>query len=86
MQILKMYIIFVSVLMNVEINDYSFISKINKLREELIQLMEKVRETIVHRSDIVVWFQDAFRNIDWYDSEKKQFRVLKNISKKYLYG
>ena len=67
-----------------EINDYSFISKINKLREELIQLMEKVRETIVHRSDIVVWFQDAFRNIDWYDSEKKQFRVLKNISKKSI--
>ena len=42
--------------------------------------MEKVRETIVHRNDVVVWFQDAFRNIDWYDSEKKQFRVLKNIS------
>lgn len=67
-----------------EINDYSFISKINKLREELIQLMEKVRETIVHRNDVVVWFQDAFRNIDWYDSEKKQFRVLKNISNKSI--
>lgn len=67
-----------------EISDYSFISKMNKLREELIQLMEKTRETIVHRKDVVVWFQDGFRNIDWYDSEKKEFRVLKNISDKSI--
>ena len=65
-----------------EITDLIYRDKLDRLKKELLNLLETIRNNIYNRKDIIVWFQDAFRNIDWYDSEKKQFKMLNNLSEK----
>lgn len=64
------------------IEDALYIRKLQNLKKDLLSLQNKIKQEIRNRNDIIVWFQDAFRNIDWYDSDNKKFKILKNISKK----
>lgn len=65
-----------------DIDDTLFVRKMSAFKSELVLLLNEVKKKISHRKDVIVWLQDAFRNVDWYDSKKNKFKILKKISER----